>query len=70
MSFRDPDWLPTPAPFTGPDALFANPCMECDGSGEVDCGRDWQVMRCEACDGTGEEPESVEDFDYLVDGDL
>ncbi len=29
-------------------------CQECDGSGEIDSGRDFPpTMRCEACRGTG-----------------
>jgi len=33
---------------------YAQPCMICDGSGEMDCGRGWQVVTCETCDGVGE----------------
>lgn len=43
------------------DAL---PCMTCDGTGEVDCGRDWQRMSCDDCAGTGYAPrQSREDYE-------
>lgn len=29
-------------------------CGTCDGSGEMDCGRDWQTVTCETCNGVGE----------------
>lgn len=58
MSLRDPDWLPTPAPFTGPDALEDDTCTACNGSGndpDVAEVRGIFIM-CNCCGGTGDEP--------------
>lgn len=57
MTFRDPDWLPTPAPHTGPDALDDDTCQHCDGTGDdpdVAEGRGIFIM-CPECGGTGVE---------------
>ena len=65
MSLREPDHLPNLPNYW--DAPEPTVCMECDGSGEVDCGRDWQVMKCEHCSGTGYEPDEA--FDpYVLSG--
>lgn len=48
-----------------PDVEYDGECMECDGLGEVDCGRDWQRMSCTACNGTGFTPIQSRD-DYLA----
>lgn len=32
----------------------ARPCRDCEGSGEMDCGRSWQVVTCDLCNGAGE----------------
>ena len=63
MTTRDPDWLPTPAPNTGPDvlleALDSGDCEHCDGTGidqDVMDARGYRID-CEYCGGTGCEQE-------------
>lgn len=62
MHSNEPHHMPAIAP-DPQDAKFADDCTVCDGSGEVGCGRDWQVMRCEHCNGTGCEPEEMDGWD-------
>jgi hypothetical protein len=57
MSWRDPDWLPTAAPNTGPDALLLEDdvCEHCEGSGDDEELKEARgyVMDCPHCGGTG-----------------
>ena len=43
-------------------------CMECDGTGEVDMGRDWQRTQCSECRGTS--TPWTEDDEAARTGDL